>query len=166
MFRILPRDVQARIFSKEAAPYPECITSNDTKADRTLNRSVVIQLEESQLDLDPEDVQTEPLVPEQIPQATTNCTDAERKRLIHAYSVGKAMIQTAMKIVSGMKKGTPEERLLKKYFGKDPSNTGSISRKAFPIRCVNGAGWGRFTTTTAVRKTLTIVNRVPRVSPR
>ena len=119
VYRILPREVQSRISSKEAAPETECVTSNDTKADRTLNRSVAVQLEYSELDVEPEDVAPEPLAREKVPQATTDCTDEERKRLIQAYSVAQAMVETAMKIVGSLEKGTQEVHLLQKYFGRD-----------------------------------------------
>jgi hypothetical protein len=56
VFNILPPEIKPQIVSHEAAPIFDCITENNTAADRTLNRSVAFVLGDRTAKLKAEDV--------------------------------------------------------------------------------------------------------------
>jgi hypothetical protein len=56
VFNILPPEIKPQIVSHEAAPIYNCITENNTAADRTLNRSVAFMLGDRAVKLKAEDV--------------------------------------------------------------------------------------------------------------
>ena len=76
IFKILPEEIKPQIVSHEAAPDNDCITENDTAANRTLNRSVAFLLVERTVEFKPEDVPPNfgcgPDVTEQIESAISH----------------------------------------------------------------------------------------------
>ena len=48
-----------------------------------------------------------------------DCSPDQKKRMAVSFPLGKRMIQTARRVISSMKKGSEEEKLFMKYFGKD-----------------------------------------------
>ncbi len=115
VFNILPKEVQPQITSYKAAPTYECITENSNAGDRTLNRSVALIFESSVTEFTPEDV---PSSLRKEPE-TRQCSKAQRDRLAVAFPDAELMIKNAVAIISVMKKGSEQEVLFMKYFGKD-----------------------------------------------
>ena len=114
VFALFPPAVQARITDVDGAAPGDCITENTNAGDRTLNRSVAIILVESSLDMPTETIKEDL---ERKAPSTDGCTEAQRDRLAIAYPLARRMGQQAMSTISWMKRGTPEEALLKKFFG-------------------------------------------------
>ena len=56
VFDILPAPVKAKVVFHRAAPISQCVTENNTAADRTLNRAVAFVLEGRNVDFKPEEV--------------------------------------------------------------------------------------------------------------
>ena len=112
----LPKAVRANISSVQGADVGQCITENDEAADRTLNRSVAFILEQSTMDFEAEEI-TDTLERKEPP--TESCSTDQRKHLAVAYPLAKRIGEDAMAAIGRMTKGSPEERLLRKYFGPD-----------------------------------------------
>lgn len=114
MRSILPAAVRVRITSTAGASLGHCITDNSSAGDRTLNRSVALLLMESSHDFEGETI-TETLERKQPP--TNGCSDDQMKRLAIAYPLAKRLGEQARAAVNSMERGSPEEALLKKFFG-------------------------------------------------
>jgi outer membrane protein OmpA-like peptidoglycan-associated protein len=111
---ILPDELKGNITSADAAVTGDCITENSSAADRTLNRSVAFLLEESTYDLEGETIEGKL---ERKEPDTSGCSDEQRKRLAIAFPLAKNIGEQAMAAISGMKRGSPEAKLLEKFFG-------------------------------------------------
>jgi outer membrane protein OmpA-like peptidoglycan-associated protein len=116
VFNVLPKALQSQITSREGALIYDCITENGNAADRTLNRSVALILESSVAEFGAEDMNVSR--PRKEPD-TEGCSDDQRRRLAYAYPLAERMIDNAIEVISDMEKGSEEEALLIKYFGKD-----------------------------------------------
>ncbi len=111
---LLPAGLKGSITETGGASPGECITDNTTAADRTLNRSVAIFLVESTHSFKGDDIEGKVETKE---PGTSGCTDDQRKRLAVAYPLAKRLGENAMSAISRMTRGSPEETLLKKFFG-------------------------------------------------
>jgi len=116
VFNILPAAVRPYVSAYEGAPINDCVTENDNSADRALNRSAVLVIEYSEADMEAEEATPSP--PKKEPP-NQGCSKDQRAHLARAFPVAEQMIRNAMRIMSGMKKGSDQEALLMKYFGKD-----------------------------------------------
>jgi len=111
---ILPAPLQAQITSTGGALTGDCITENSNAAQRTLNRSVALLLIESTYDFTGETI-TENL--ERDEPDTEGCSKNQRERLAIAFPLARRMGENARAAISGMERGSPEEALLRKFFG-------------------------------------------------
>jgi hypothetical protein len=128
VFNILPAAVQPLVSAYEGAPIDDCVTENDSAADRALNRSAVLIIEYAEADIEEEEI-TASLAKKEPP--TQGCSKDQRDRLAVVFPVAERMIRNAMRVVSDMKKGSDQEVLLMKYFGKDAFSHASHIRKGF-----------------------------------
>ena len=113
---ILPAPLRANITATEGASPGDCISENSTAAQRTFNRSVSLILEESTYDFKGETIEGKV---ERDEPKTAGCSDDQRKRLAIAFPLARRIGENAMAAISGMQRGSPEEALLKKFFGPD-----------------------------------------------
>jgi outer membrane protein OmpA-like peptidoglycan-associated protein len=111
---ILPAPLQAQITSTEGALTGDCITENSDAAQRTLNRSVALLLVESTYDFTGETI-TENL--ERDEPDTEGCSKNQRERLAIAFPLARRMGENARAAISRMERGSPDEALLRKFFG-------------------------------------------------
>ena len=111
---ILPPAIRARITATAGASAGNCITENDSAGDRTLNRSVALVLAETSYDMEPETITD---ARERQEPDTDGCSADQRKRLAIAYPLAKRLGEGAIAAISSMERGSPEEALLKKFFG-------------------------------------------------
>jgi outer membrane protein OmpA-like peptidoglycan-associated protein len=111
---ILPDAVKRSITSAAGAASPDCITENSTAADRTLNRSVAIILEERTYDFKGDTIEDSL---ERKEPDTSGCSDTQRKRLAIAFPLARRIGEKAKAAISTMKRGSADEALLKKFFG-------------------------------------------------
>jgi outer membrane protein OmpA-like peptidoglycan-associated protein len=114
VFDAMPAAVQRYITDVDPAAAGDCLTSNLSAADRTVNRSVAIVLVHSTVDMAPTTVKEK--LERKTPK-TDGCTQDQRDRLAIAFPLARRIGQQAMSAISWMKRGTPEEALLKKFFG-------------------------------------------------
>lgn len=128
VFNILPAAVQPHVSAYEGAPMHDCVTENDNAADRALNRSAVLIIEYAEADIEEEEL-TASLAKNEPP--TQSCSKDQRDRLAVVFPVAEEMIRNAMRVINRMKKGSDEEILLMKYFGKDAFSHASHIRKGF-----------------------------------
>jgi hypothetical protein len=110
----LPDALKPSITSATGGSVGDCITENATKAQRTLNRSVAIILEETTYDFEGDTIEDRL---ERKEPNTNGCADEPRKRLAIAFPLATKIGQNAMAAISNMTRGSPEEGLLKKFFG-------------------------------------------------
>ena len=111
---ILPAALQAQITSTTGALAGNCITENSNAGQRTLNRSVALLLVESTYDFAGETIEGD--VEREEPN-TEGCSENQRKRLAIAFPLARRMGENARAAISQMKRGSPEEALLRKFFG-------------------------------------------------
>ncbi len=128
VFNILPAAVQPLVSAYEGAPVNDCVTENDTTADRALNRSAVLIIEYSEAGFEEEEL-TASLAKNEPP--TQGCSKEQRDRLAVVFPVAEQMIRNAMRVINDMKKGSDQEVLLMKYFGKDAFSHASHIREGF-----------------------------------
>jgi hypothetical protein len=111
---ILPPTLKANVTSAKGAHIRACITENWDAPERTLNRSVALILEESTYDFTGTTI-TENL--ERDEPDSEGCAKKYRDRLAIAYPLARRMAENAKAEISGMTRGSPEEALLRKFFG-------------------------------------------------
>jgi hypothetical protein len=128
VFNVLPRSVQSNVSAYEQAPINECVTENISASDRALNRSAVLIIEYSEVDMEAEEVAPSQSGKEPPSQ---NCSKEQRNRLALAFPVAEKMIRNALRVINDMQKGSDEERLLMKYFGKDAFSHATHIREGF-----------------------------------
>jgi hypothetical protein len=81
VYNLLPEDARKHVVSREPVPGYECITGNQSKADRTVNRSVLIEQAGRTVDIDPaEEEVIEADLPKFVcgPDVTRQVADAVR----------------------------------------------------------------------------------------
>jgi outer membrane protein OmpA-like peptidoglycan-associated protein len=111
---ILPAPLQARITSATGGLIQNCITENSNAGQRTLNRSVALLLVESSYEFTGETIEGE--LERNVP-ATDGCSENQRERLGIAFPLARRMGENAKAAISRMKRGSPGEALLQKFFG-------------------------------------------------
>jgi hypothetical protein len=114
--RILPAGLQSSITATEAASPGNCITENTTAADRTMNRSAALILQESTVDMPPEEVRDSF---ERKEPDTEGCSSAARERLAVAYPLASRLAELAMALINSMERGSSQEALFKNFFGSN-----------------------------------------------
>ncbi len=100
------------------APVDEYLVPNTSQRGRALNRSVIIR---------PPPSPTPKPVPDPTPHVritlqepdTEACSKDQRNRLAVAFPAAKLMLKNAIGVISSMEKGSEEEVMLMKYFGRD-----------------------------------------------
>ena len=115
VFDILPPRIQSQIDTQDGAPITQCIRDNTTRQDRTLNRSVLFQFGSYDADFSSKPMVVSPDSPPAV--ETKHCTRRQSDRLALAFRFAKRMVDRAISIADHMKRGSPEEALLLKYFG-------------------------------------------------
>jgi outer membrane protein OmpA-like peptidoglycan-associated protein len=129
VFNILPPSVQAQIDSVEGAHISQCVRDNTTPAARTLNRSVLLQLVSYTADFSSETNEI-PLTPS--PDVDTkDCSQDKHDKVALAFRFARMMVDKAISVIDHMEKGTPEEALLLKYFGKDAWDSRDKIRRTY-----------------------------------
>jgi hypothetical protein len=81
VYHLLPEDARKHVVSREAVPLYDCITGNQRRVDRTVNRSVLIEQVGRKVDIDPtEEEAIEPNLPKFVcgPDLTRQVADAVR----------------------------------------------------------------------------------------
>ena len=111
---ILPDPLKAAITSASGAVVSDCITENSTAAERTMNRSVAIILEERTYEFEGDTIEDRL---ERKEPDTSGCSETQRKRLAIAFPLARRIGEKAKAAISAMKRGSPDEALLKKFFG-------------------------------------------------
>jgi len=111
--------------SAGAARMGEFLADNSSARGRALNRSVILR----KLKPAPTPVPTPAPTPTPAPEqyvtikrrepSTEECDKDQRFRLSVAFPAARMMAQYAIEVISGMHKGSEEEAVLIKYFGKD-----------------------------------------------
>ena len=114
VFDAMPAVVKRHVTEVDPAAAGNCLTGNLSAADRTVNRSVAIILVHSTVDMAPTTIKEK--LERKTPK-TDGCTQEQRDRLAIAFPLARRIGQQAMAAISWMKRGTPEETLLKKFFG-------------------------------------------------
>ena len=120
--RLLPKS-KPRIKLVDAAPFDVFLTDNKSARGRALNRSVIIQVPQQAPTLTPKPPTPTP-APEYVmitlhEPDTEDCDKNQRFRLAVAFPLAKIMVEHALSVISNMDRGSEEEALLIKYFGKD-----------------------------------------------
>jgi hypothetical protein len=128
IFGILPAAVKPHVTAYEGAPTGDCVSENDTAGDRALNRSAVLIIEYAEATFEEEELTASPAKKE---PPTQGCSKQQRDRLAAVFPVAEQMIRNAMRIIGDMKKGSDQEVLLTKYFGKDAFSHASHILKGF-----------------------------------
>ena len=111
---LLPPALRPLITDVDGATAGDCITDNTNLGDRALNRSVAIILGESSVDMEPDTI-TDSL--ERKTPRTDGCSDDQRERMSLAYPMARRMGEHAMSVLGSMRRGSPEARVLEKFFG-------------------------------------------------
>jgi hypothetical protein len=111
---MLPPAIRGRITLTAGAAPGNCVTENSSVGDRTLNRSVALLLVESSYDFEGETI-TDRLERKEPP--TDGCSEEQRKRFALAYPLARQLGERAKAAIDSMERGSPEEALLKRFFG-------------------------------------------------
>ena len=111
---ILPTPLRTRITSTAGASSQNCITENSTAGERTLNRSVALLLVESTYDFTGNTIEGHL---ERDEPDTDGCSKNQKDRLSIAYPLARRMGEKAKATIPRMKRGSPDEALLQKFFG-------------------------------------------------